>query len=81
MTANPHPAILGLGQSLPPTLRGNDDPIFDWIRANDPTHGQLFTGYVDRHVLAGNECIEEFVVAAATVAGRAVAPSLRTPSA
>jgi 3-oxoacyl-[acyl-carrier-protein] synthase III len=68
MTADPHPAILGLGQALPTLLRGNDDPVFDWIRANDPTGGKLFTGYVERHVLAGSEAIEDFMAAAARAA-------------
>lgn len=63
--ARPSVGLLGFGHAEPLTVRGNDDPIFDWIHANDPTHGQLFTGYVSRRVLAEGEEIETFMVQAA----------------
>ena len=61
-------ALLGVGHALPPTLRHNDDPVFDWIREHDPTGGKLFTGYVQRHVLAAGEHIADFMAAAARTA-------------
>ncbi len=63
--ASPRVGLLGFGHAAPPTVRGNDDPIFDWIHANDPTKGLLFTGYVDRRALAEGEAIEPFMVQAA----------------
>lgn len=63
--ARPSVGLLGFGHAEPLTVRGNDDPIFDWIHANDPTHGQLFMGYVSRRVLVEGEEIETFMVQAA----------------
>lgn len=68
MSAGQRIGILGLGHAEPPTVRGNDDPIFDWIHANDPTHGQLFNGYVSRRALAEGEVIETFMAQAAQYA-------------
>ena len=60
--------LLGFGYATPPTVRGNDDPIYDWIKANDPTQGQLFTGYVDRRVLGPGESIDQYMIQAARMA-------------
>ncbi len=59
------PAILGAGYSLPPTIRGNDDPIFDWLRSHHPKNLDLFTGLKTRHVLHGDESIATNMVEAA----------------
>jgi 3-oxoacyl-[acyl-carrier-protein] synthase III len=53
---------------MPPAVRMNDDPIFDYIKANDPTHGQLFFGYEERRVLGPGETIEPYMVQAAQAA-------------
>jgi 3-oxoacyl-[acyl-carrier-protein] synthase-3 len=45
-------AILGTGYSVPDHIRGNDDPIFDWIKANRPDESGLFGGLHQRRVLA-----------------------------
>ncbi|MDB5904044.1 MAG: 3-oxoacyl-ACP synthase [Betaproteobacteria bacterium] len=49
--------IVGRGYSLPATIRTNDDPIFDWLKKNDPGYQQLFYGYGTRHVLKPGESI------------------------
>jgi 3-oxoacyl-[acyl-carrier-protein] synthase III len=66
--AAPRVGLLGFGHAAPSTVRGNDDPIYDWIRENDPTHGQLFTGYVERRVLAPGEHIDASMIEAARFA-------------
>ena len=70
MSTTPAPMIgvLGFGHSLPATIRTNDDPVFDWLKAHPPAGGSLFTGYDKRHVLAPDETIDTFVVAAARAA-------------
>lgn len=45
-------AITGTGYCVPPTVRTNDDPIFDWLKRNDPAGMNLFTGYKERRVLS-----------------------------
>jgi 3-oxoacyl-[acyl-carrier-protein] synthase-3 len=49
--------IVGRGYSLPTTIRTNDDPIFDWLKKNDPGYQQLFYGYGTRHVLTPDQSI------------------------
>lgn len=45
-------AIVGVGYSVPPIVRTNDDPIFNWLKEHQP-HGQdLFRGYKERRILA-----------------------------
>jgi 3-oxoacyl-[acyl-carrier-protein] synthase III len=61
-------AIVGTGYAVPAKVRHNDDPIFDYITKNDPTHGKLFFGYVERRVLDDGECIETYMVQAAQAA-------------
>lgn len=51
------PVILGAGYALPAQIRTNDDPIFDWIKANNPIGEHLFTGYKTRHILHDGEPI------------------------
>ena len=55
--ATPTPAIIGTGSAVPATIRTNDDPIFDWIKANPPPGPPLFAGYVDRRVLGPDETL------------------------
>jgi 3-oxoacyl-[acyl-carrier-protein] synthase III len=57
------PAILTTGSSVPETVRGNDDPVFDWLRQHQ-TGSNLFTGYDERRVLAPGESIVDHMVAA-----------------
>lgn len=45
-------AILGQGHALPDHVRGNDDPIFDWLKAHEPAGSDIFTGLKYRRVLA-----------------------------
>jgi 3-oxoacyl-[acyl-carrier-protein] synthase-3 len=57
--------IVGRGYALPPTIRTNDDPIFDWLKKNDPGYEQLFYGYGTRHVLKPEESIVTYMQSAA----------------
>jgi 3-oxoacyl-[acyl-carrier-protein] synthase III len=65
MTDLPRAAIGGTGYAMPPTVRTNVDPIFDYIKKNVPTHGQLLFGYEERRVLGPGETIEPYMVQAA----------------
>jgi len=58
------PRILGTGFAVPPNLRANDDPIFDWLRAN-PTPNDPFQGYNSRVVLGPGEDLMTLMVPAA----------------
>jgi 3-oxoacyl-[acyl-carrier-protein] synthase-3 len=44
-------AVLGVGYRLPERIRGNDDPIFDWLKKHDPDAPKLFDGLEYRRVL------------------------------
>ncbi len=68
MSPMPRAAVVGTGYAVPPTVRTNDDPIFDYIHAHDPTHGKLFFGYENRRVLAPAEPIEPYMIQAAHAA-------------
>jgi 3-oxoacyl-[acyl-carrier-protein] synthase-3 len=59
------PRIIGLGYSVPSTLRGNDDPIFNWLKANVPNWNEYFQGYSTRVVLAPGEDLMTLMVPAA----------------
>jgi 3-oxoacyl-[acyl-carrier-protein] synthase III len=59
------PAILATGSCLPDTIRGNDDPIFDWLHQNPPPNLDLFEGYDQRRVLAPGEQLVDLMVEAA----------------
>jgi 3-oxoacyl-[acyl-carrier-protein] synthase III len=59
------PRILGLGYSVPPNLRTNDDPIFDWLKSHVPQGSNPFQGYVTRVVLGPGEDLMTMMVPAA----------------
>jgi len=63
--SDPAPRILGLGYAVPPTLRGNDDPIFGWLKAHLPEGSNPFQGYTTRVVLAPGEDLMTLMVPAA----------------
>jgi len=63
--ARTEPRILGTGYCVPKTIRGNDDPIFAWLHANDPPGKHLFAGYEQRRVLAPGEDLMTIMVPAA----------------
>lgn len=50
-TAAKRVAILGQGHQVPDHIRGNDDPIFDWLKAHSPSGSDIFTGLKYRRVL------------------------------
>jgi len=69
-----HIAIVGAGYALPPHIRTNNDPIFDWLRNHGypPDAAGPFTGFVERRVLASPgtmahlpTCVTDLMVAAA----------------
>src|SRR5215471_748642 len=57
--------ILGVGYAVPPNLRTNDDPIFDWLKAHIPAGSNPFQGYVTRVVLGPGEDLMTIMVPAA----------------
>jgi len=57
--------IIGMAKNLPAKIRTKDDPIFDWLRHNSPPGQDLFTGYVNRHVLAEGESVLDILMPAA----------------
>jgi len=58
--------ITGRGHALPPTLRGNNDPVFDWLRQHDGDNwATYFNGYDQRHVLSGGDTLIALMQAAA----------------
>ena len=61
----PQPRILGVGYSVPSNLRGNDDPIFDWLKAHIPPGSNPFQGYNTRVVLGPGEDLMTMMVPAA----------------
>jgi 3-oxoacyl-[acyl-carrier-protein] synthase III len=61
----PRPAILATGSAVPKTIRTNDDPIFDWLRAHPPPGQPLFEGYEERRILRPGERLTDLMVAAA----------------
>jgi 3-oxoacyl-[acyl-carrier-protein] synthase-3 len=54
-------AILGVGYCLPDKIRGNDDPVFDWLREHPPSGGELFDGLKYRRVLERGDQITGLV--------------------
>ena len=60
--------LIGRGYALPKTIRTNDDPLFDWLKQNDPDYAKSFYGYDQRHVLAPGETILSFMRDAAQAA-------------
>ncbi len=65
---DPAPALIATGSALPPQIRTNDDPVFNWLRENAPQGQQLFTGYSQRRVLGPGETVTSIMVAAARTA-------------
>jgi 3-oxoacyl-[acyl-carrier-protein] synthase-3 len=61
-------SILSSAYAVPPKIRTNDDPIFDYVKKNVPDHDKLFYGYKERRVLEPKEQIEPYMVAAAQTA-------------
>jgi 3-oxoacyl-[acyl-carrier-protein] synthase-3 len=61
--------ITGRGYALPKTKRGNDDPVFTWLRTYDPSNWEhYFYGYNNRHVLGPDENVVDLMVSAAQAA-------------
>ncbi len=60
--------ITGLGHRVPDQIRKNDDPIFDWLKANVPDWDKLFTGFVERRILAKGENVIDILEPAARMA-------------
>jgi 3-oxoacyl-[acyl-carrier-protein] synthase-3 len=44
-------AVTGVAYRVPPTIRYNTDPIFEWLRQHPPPGIDLFRGYQERRVL------------------------------
>lgn len=65
--------ITGCGHALPATIRRNDDPLFDWLKQNDPDYAKSFYGYDERHVLAPGESILGCMLGSAQAALEAAA--------
>ena len=61
------PRIIGSGWAVPKKIRLNDDPIFDWLKANYPNQ-ELFEGYKVRHVPDEGEDLMTIMVPAAKMA-------------
>lgn len=66
MTNHETIGVNGLGFAVPETVRRNDDPIFDWIRKNNPDYAKLFQGIEERRVLAPGETLDGLMLAAAS---------------
>lgn len=62
---NQQPRIVGVGYAVPPNLRTNDDPIFDWLKAHIPLGSNPFQGYVTRVVLGPGEDLMTIMLPAA----------------
>lgn len=45
-------AIVGVGYFVPPIVRTNDDPIFNWLKQHQAPGQDLFSGYKERRILA-----------------------------
>ncbi len=60
--------LLGLGASVPATVRKNDDPIFSAIDLGNPSMRAIFAGAVERRVLAPGEQLVDHMAAAARAA-------------
>jgi 3-oxoacyl-[acyl-carrier-protein] synthase-3 len=62
MKQDQHVAILGHGHAVGPLIRGNDAPIFDWLKQHSPSGTDLFDGLKFRRVLARPEDIVDIMV-------------------
>ncbi len=65
MIASGRASILGTGYTVPASIRRNDDPIFDWLRAHQPAGQDLFKGYDERRVLSDGASLMDLLVPAA----------------
>lgn len=61
-TSSTHVAILGQGYAVPPFIRDNDAPVFDWLKKNSPSGTDLFNGLKFRRVLATPEGVIDIMV-------------------
>jgi 3-oxoacyl-[acyl-carrier-protein] synthase-3 len=57
--------VIGVGYAVPIGVRGNDDPIFDWLKQHAPAGEDLFAGYDERRILGPNETLMDIMVPAA----------------
>jgi len=64
MKPNQHVAILGQGHAVGPLIRGNEAPIFDWLKQHSPSGTDLFDGLKFRRVLAKPEDVVDIMVEA-----------------
>ena len=60
--------IAGIGHAEPVSVRGNDDPAFDWIKTHQPPGVDLFQGYMSRRVLGPDEDLIDILVPSARMA-------------
>lgn len=58
-------AVMGVGAAVPDHIRGNDDPIFDWLKQHAQPGQQLFDGLKYRRVLAHADDVIDIMEAAA----------------
>lgn len=56
--------VIGHGFALPPTIRNNKDPIFDYLWKHQPPGSDLFTGYENRRVLGPDEPLSDLMTKA-----------------
>ena len=61
-------AILGMGHALGSVVRGNDDPVFNYLHEHPQPNSDLFAGLKYRRVLGADETLSGMVAAAATAA-------------
>jgi len=57
-------AIIGLGYAVPAKIRGNRDPIFDWLHKHHPAGSDLFEGLHDRRVIEPPETLVDLMIEA-----------------
>jgi len=62
------PAILGTGYSVPSRVITNDNPVFDYLRENQPPGINLFAGYQERRFLEPGQQIPELMADASNKA-------------
>ncbi len=61
-------AITGLGYAVGSKIRSNDWEGFDWIKSHAPPNEDLFKGYKNRAVLAGDQSLTSIMTDAAAQA-------------
>lgn len=65
MNAVQRVAMLGVGYAVPDLIRGNDDPVFDWLRTHQAPDRDIFSGLSQRRVLARPQDVVELMANAA----------------